>query len=539
MDYSLWLCPGRNKEGQNSNSGSRGWLRFIGHLHERLVDCPPLLQGGREKRLKEARGSTDSWWKEEVFSQATELKVTVLESYWQRGWTLSVSLGKRNKIRECFGYKFMSSWKGLFNSSLSLAARCKSTNNLQFACVRKKKLLLDFAACLEKFQKFLDGKGIDHKVAVSQEAWNRGVCVKVNKELQKGMNAQLLSSHLPHEYWAESLASYLHVWLRKVSTELGCSPFEKLFNRKPSVAYFKVFGSHVRTEAPGGVKNARGIFVGYEKGLYRVILSESGQVILTKFLESAPKIYDKLTAYVKEKRLQWDAYNSIGLRMCVADCSVCGNIGSEGAELQRRGSQAEGGVSNQQQSNLAQCRAWELAIRHHKQGRLRGSVRGKPQVLFLRVHRTRDMEGEGAAAATCNICAMFVILPENKQQYTCTCGLEQREITFLLQLTNERSIFKYSVLRARSKFVPVRVRGQTTRQYFVKNCFSKIEIELHCILLPSCCNQFQNDGTCEIHVTNESHSEIKSLKRRAASAGIFRSMFWLEMLHLRENSKHF
>ncbi|CAI5771638.1 vomeronasal type-2 receptor 26-like, partial [Podarcis lilfordi] len=142
---------------------------------------------------------------------------------------------------------------------------------------------------LQKFQKFLDGKGIDHKVAVSQEAWNRGVCVKVNKELQKGMNAQLLSSHLPHEYWAESLASYLHVWLRKVSTELGCSPFEKLFNRKPSVAYFKVFGSHVRTEAPGGVKNARGIFVGYEKGLYRVILSESGQVILTKFLESAPK----------------------------------------------------------------------------------------------------------------------------------------------------------------------------------------------------------------------------------------------------------
>ncbi|CAI5766105.1 Retrovirus-related Pol polyprotein from transposon TNT 1-94 [Podarcis lilfordi] len=142
---------------------------------------------------------------------------------------------------------------------------------------------------LQKFQKFLDGKGIDHKVAVSQEAWNRGVCVKVNKELQKGMNAQLLSSHLPHEYWAESLASYLHVWLRKISKDLGCSPFEKLFNRKPSVAYFKVFGSHVRTEAPGGVKNARGIFVGYEKGLYRVILSESGQVILTKFLESAPE----------------------------------------------------------------------------------------------------------------------------------------------------------------------------------------------------------------------------------------------------------
>ncbi|CAI5799462.1 Retrovirus-related Pol polyprotein from transposon TNT 1-94 [Podarcis lilfordi] len=50
----------------------------------------------------------------------------------------------------------------------------------------------------QDFQDFIKRQRIEHKIAVSEAAWNKSVCVKVNKELQNGMNAQLLSSHLPH-----------------------------------------------------------------------------------------------------------------------------------------------------------------------------------------------------------------------------------------------------------------------------------------------------------------------------------------------------
>ncbi|CAI5799432.1 XP_028572535.1uncharacterized protein LOC114590431 [Podarcis lilfordi] len=73
------------------------------------------------------------------------------------------------------------------------------------------------------FQDFLEKREIDHKIAVSEASWNKSVCVKVNTELQKGMKAQLLSSHLPQEFWAELLSAYSYTWqLQKDEMFLSC-----------------------------------------------------------------------------------------------------------------------------------------------------------------------------------------------------------------------------------------------------------------------------------------------------------------------------
>ncbi|XP_060129920.1 protein FAM168A isoform X1 [Zootoca vivipara] len=139
----------------------------------------------------------------------------------------------------------------------------------------------------QEFQAFFDDKGIHHKFAKTQAAWDKSLCVKVNTELEAGMQAQLLSSGLSEQLWAESISFFLYQWLRQVPKGQRRSPYEILFQQKPDVSNTKVFGIKMWVASLEG-KPVQGILLGFEEGQYRVMLSSSNEVILTQEVEHSP-----------------------------------------------------------------------------------------------------------------------------------------------------------------------------------------------------------------------------------------------------------
>lgn len=142
-----------------------------------------------------------------------------------------------------------------------------------------------------EFENYLKSKGIHHELTVAYTPQQNGVAERMNRTLMESSRSMLSHAGLPNSYWAEAVATAAYI-RNRISTSAYKeqeTPYERWYERKPSVHHMKVFGcmayAHVPDEERRKLdkKAERFRFVGYStrcKG-YR-LLNEATKKIIVK-----------------------------------------------------------------------------------------------------------------------------------------------------------------------------------------------------------------------------------------------------------------
>ena len=147
--------------------------------------------------------------------------------------------------------------------------------------------------CSEEFESFLSEQGIEHLTATPRSPWQNGLCERMNQTLQQGIRTLLHDSGLSNLFWGEALSCFTYVYNRRFHSSIKSTPYEMLFQKKPFVKHLKIFGSEVWVHTVKNDKLSKcgqhGIFLGYEKGSYRVLMTDTKAIRLTRSIDCNPK----------------------------------------------------------------------------------------------------------------------------------------------------------------------------------------------------------------------------------------------------------
>ena len=85
-------------------------------------------------------------------------------------------------------------------------------------------------------------KGIKHERTIRKTPEQNGVAECMNRTLVESVQCMLSGSKLPKSFWTEALATAVYVKNRSPANSLkDKTPYEALFDLKPSVKHFKTF----------------------------------------------------------------------------------------------------------------------------------------------------------------------------------------------------------------------------------------------------------------------------------------------------------
>ncbi|KAH9726925.1 hypothetical protein KPL70_008466 [Citrus sinensis] len=122
-----------------------------------------------------------------------------------------------------------------------------------------------------EFSQYLRECQICHQYTCANTPQQNGVAERKNRHLAEICRSMLHAKNVPGRFWAESMRTAAHVINKLPQPRLEfVSPFEKLWNKKPTVSYLQVFGcvcyvfvpDHLRSKIDK--KAVRCIFVGYD-----------------------------------------------------------------------------------------------------------------------------------------------------------------------------------------------------------------------------------------------------------------------------------
>ncbi|KAE8686769.1 Detected protein of unknown function [Hibiscus syriacus] len=122
-----------------------------------------------------------------------------------------------------------------------------------------------------EFSQYLRECRIRHQYTCANTPQQNGVAERKNQHLAEICQSMLHAKNVPGRFWAEAMRTTTFVINRLPQPRLGIVlPFEKLWNIKPTVSYFQVFGcvcyvfdpDHLRSKFDKKV--VRCIFVGYD-----------------------------------------------------------------------------------------------------------------------------------------------------------------------------------------------------------------------------------------------------------------------------------
>lgn len=122
-----------------------------------------------------------------------------------------------------------------------------------------------------EFSQYLRECRIRHQYTCANTPQQNGVAERKNRHLAEICRSMLHAKNVPGKFWAEAMRTAAFVINRLPQPRLEFdSPFEKLWNVKPTVSYFRVFGcvcyvfvpDHLRSKFDK--KAVRCIFVGYD-----------------------------------------------------------------------------------------------------------------------------------------------------------------------------------------------------------------------------------------------------------------------------------
>ncbi|GAB2303795.1 hypothetical protein Dimus_038963 [Dionaea muscipula] len=122
-----------------------------------------------------------------------------------------------------------------------------------------------------EFTTYLQQCRIRRQLTCPNTPQQNGVAERKNRHLAETCRSMLHAKNVPPRFWAECMKTAAHVTNRLPQAKFGfISPFEKLWNLKPAVSHFRVFGcvcyvfvpDHLRSKFDK--KAIRCIFVGYD-----------------------------------------------------------------------------------------------------------------------------------------------------------------------------------------------------------------------------------------------------------------------------------
>uniref|UniRef100_A0A2N9HY47 Integrase catalytic domain-containing protein n=1 Tax=Fagus sylvatica TaxID=28930 RepID=A0A2N9HY47_FAGSY len=122
-----------------------------------------------------------------------------------------------------------------------------------------------------EFSQYLRECRIRHQYTCANTPQQNGIAERKNRHLAEVCRSMLHAKNVPGRFWAEAMRTAAFVINRLPQPRLEfVSPFEKLWNMKPTVSYFRVFGcvcyvfvpNHLRSKFDK--KAVRCIFVGYD-----------------------------------------------------------------------------------------------------------------------------------------------------------------------------------------------------------------------------------------------------------------------------------
>lgn len=140
-----------------------------------------------------------------------------------------------------------------------------------------------------EFKKHLEDCGITHETSVPRSPAQNGVAERQNRVLQEMVRCMLLDGDMPVESWAEAVSTAVYLRNRVKSSVTGCTPFQLLYGRKPTMGHLQRFGASVVALNKGPrnkllPKGDEWRMCGYaptQKG-YRLLRPETGELIISR-----------------------------------------------------------------------------------------------------------------------------------------------------------------------------------------------------------------------------------------------------------------
>ncbi|GJZ15709.1 retrovirus-related pol polyprotein from transposon TNT 1-94 [Tanacetum coccineum] len=95
-----------------------------------------------------------------------------------------------------------------------------------------------------QFREFCNANGITHNFSAPRTPQSNGVVERKNRTLQEMSRTMLNEQSLPQKFWRNDVDTSTYILSRiLIRSILGKTPYELLRGRKPTLDYFKVFGS--------------------------------------------------------------------------------------------------------------------------------------------------------------------------------------------------------------------------------------------------------------------------------------------------------
>ncbi|GJV08176.1 retrovirus-related pol polyprotein from transposon TNT 1-94 [Tanacetum coccineum] len=123
-----------------------------------------------------------------------------------------------------------------------------------------------------QFGEFCNANGITHNFSAPRTPQSNGVVERKNKTLQEMSRTMLNEQSLPQKFWCNAVDTSTYILNRiLIRTILGKTPYEILRGKKPTLDYFRVFGSKcfiLNTKdylTKFDPKSYEGVFLGYSQ----------------------------------------------------------------------------------------------------------------------------------------------------------------------------------------------------------------------------------------------------------------------------------
>ena len=160
-----------------------------------------------------------------------------------------------------------------------------------------------------EFVEFLRKSGIKRETSIARRPQQNGVAERMNRTIIEMARTMRISSKLPLKFWAEAVNTAVYVRNRCPSRSLpkGSTPYTIWMGRKPSVNYFKVFGSQVWYKLDDAAKfdqqAKKGIFLGYasDKKAYRIFDESCQKLIISRDVKV---VEQKRISFVDQSSIQ-------------------------------------------------------------------------------------------------------------------------------------------------------------------------------------------------------------------------------------------
>ncbi|GJU40016.1 retrovirus-related pol polyprotein from transposon TNT 1-94 [Tanacetum coccineum] len=151
-----------------------------------------------------------------------------------------------------------------------------------------------------QFGAFCDANGITHNFSALHTPQSNGVVERKNRTLQKMSRTMLNEQSIPQNFWCNAVDTSTYILNRiLIRPFLGKTPYELFKGKKPSLEYFKVFGSKcfiLNTKdylTKFDPKSTEGVFLGYSPNskAYIILNKETMRIkesLNVRFNESPP-----------------------------------------------------------------------------------------------------------------------------------------------------------------------------------------------------------------------------------------------------------